>query len=83
MKTSKTPAKLITGKDIILERDERLITYKSKINSTIFYSTNKYKSKIVDGKEFIAVFEKPLNPNDRKVKYIAESSLERVKFTTT
>ncbi len=71
--------KLKIGKDIILDRNEKLFTYRNKINGTIYYSTSRYEPIYRDGQEFIAVFEKPSSPLHRRVNLMASSALERVK----
>ena len=71
--------KLTIGKDIILDRNEKLYTYRNKINGTIYYSTNKYRSTVRDGVEYLPVFEKPRHPKERRVNYIAFSALERMR----
>lgn len=75
-----TETKLTIGKDIILEKNERLSTYRNKINGIIYYTTSKYPSVYHDGEEFLAVFQKPTNPYQRRVNYIARSALEKVQI---
>ena len=71
--------KLTIGKDIILAKNEKLYTYRNKINGTIYYSTNRYRSTIREGVEFLPVFEKPRHPTERRVNFIAISALERMR----
>ena len=78
MKTM-TTVKLEIGKDIILAKGEKLLTYKNKITGEIVYSTSKYTHVWADGKEFIMVFRKPAVPNGRRVNLMAADSLERVR----
>ena len=73
-----TNTRLEIGKDILLEKGERLFTFKNKFNGEILYSTNKYQIQIRDGKEFTPVFKKPNNPRDRRVNLIASDALEKV-----
>ena len=72
--------KLAVGKDILLEQGERLFTFKNKFNGDILYSTSKYQVENINGKEFIPVFKKPLNPKDRRVNLIAMDAIEKVKL---
>lgn len=73
-------ARLAVGKDILLEQGERLFTFKNKFNGDILYSTSKYQVENINGKEFIPVFKKPLNPKDRRVNLIAMDAIEKVKL---
>lgn len=79
MMTMTTTAKLEIGKDIILERGEKLITYRNRINGEILYSTSKYEPVWADGKEFIPVFKKPVSPKSRRVNLMAADAVERVR----
>jgi len=72
--------RLAVGKDILLEQGERLFTFKNKFNGDILYSTSKYQVENINGKEFIPVFKKPLNPKDRRVNLIAMDAIEKVKL---
>ena len=72
--------RLAVGKDILLEQGERLFTFKNKFNGDILYSTSKYQVENINGKEFIPVFKKPLNPRDRRVNLIAMDAIEKVKL---
>ena len=72
--------RLAVGKDILLEQGERLFTFKNKFNGDILYSTSKYEVENINGKEFIPVFRKPLNPRDRRVNLIAMDAIEKVKL---
>ena len=45
--------KLTIGKDIILDKNERLSTYRNKINGIIYYTTSKYNPVFHDGEEFL------------------------------
>jgi hypothetical protein len=72
--------KLTIGKDIILDKNERLSTYRNKINGIIYYTTSKYNPVFHDGEEFLAVFQKPTNPYERRVNYIARAALEKVQI---
>ena len=71
--------KLVDGKDIHLEKGERLFTFKNKITGEIVYSTSKYATQNIQGKDFIPVFKKPFNPKERRVNLIATDAIERVK----
>lgn len=77
--TNTSNTKLQVGKDIILDRGEKLATYKNKVTGDILYSTNKYAQVNIQGKEFLPVFKKPTNPKERRVNLIALDSLEKVK----
>ena len=57
-----------------------LFTFKNKFNGDILYSTSKYQVENINGKEFIPVFKKPLNPRDRRVNLIAMDAIEKVKL---
>lgn len=72
-------ARLEIGKDIFLEKGERLLTFKNKFNGEIVYSTNLYENVYRDGKTFIPVFRKPFNPKERRINLIAADAVERVK----
>lgn len=72
--------RLAVGKDILLDHGERLFTFKNKFNGDILYSTSKYQVENINGKEFIPVFRKPLNPKDRRVNLIAMDAIEKVKL---
>ena len=72
--------RLAVGKDILLEQGERLFTFRNKFNGDILYSTSKYQVENINGKEFIPVFKKPLNPRDRRVNLIAMDAIEKVKL---
>jgi hypothetical protein len=78
-KTKSVEVKLVDGKDIHLERGERLFTFKIKITGEIVYSTSKYTTQNIQGKDFIPVFKKPYNPKDRRVNLIAIDAIERMK----
>ena len=77
MKT-KVTTRLEIGKDIHLDKGERLFTFKNKINGEILYSTSRYEKVSRDGKDFIPVFKKPFTPKDRRVNLIAADAIERV-----
>lgn len=71
--------KLKPGKDIILEKGERILTYRNKVNGTIYYSTTKYDPILLDdGQVFQPIFERPTIPSQRRIKYIKLDSLERL-----
>ena len=70
--------KLVDGKDIHLEKGERLSTFKNKFTGEIVYSTSKYTVQNINGKDFIPVFKKPFNPTERRVNLIAMDAIERV-----
>lgn len=72
--------RLTVGKDILLEQGERLFTFRNKFNGDILYSTSKYKVENINGKEFVPVFKKPLNPKDRRINLIAMDAIEKVKL---
>lgn len=72
-------SKLEIGKDIILERGEKLLTYKNKITGEIVYSTSKYSTQNIQGKDFLPVFKKPKSPKERRVNLIALDAIERVR----
>jgi hypothetical protein len=74
-----TDVELIDGKDIILEKGEKILTFKNKVTGEIVYSTTKYKTQNIQGKDFIPVFKKPFNPKDRRVNLIAMDAIDRVK----
>lgn len=70
--------KLVDGKDIHLEKGERLSAFKNKFTGEIVYSTSKYTTQNINGKDFIPVFKKPFNPKERRVNLIAMDAIERV-----
>ena len=70
--------KLMIGKDILLDKNEKLITFRNKINGDIFYSTSKYSPVIRDGQEFLPVFQKSAPPKERRINFMALSALEKV-----
>jgi hypothetical protein len=72
--------KLVDGKDVLLERGERLLTFKNKITGEILYSSNKYNVQNIQGKDFIPVFKKPMNPKERRINLIAMDAIDRVKI---
>lgn len=74
-----TNVKLEIGKDIVLEKGEKLLTYRNKVTGEFVYSTSKYDHVWSDGKEFILVFRKPAVPTGRRVNLMAADSLERVR----
>jgi hypothetical protein len=81
--TTTMTARLEVGKDIILQKGERLVTYKNKITGEYVYSTSLYTSVYREGKEFIPVFKvtiKPLEIKNRRVNLIAADAIERVKI---
>lgn len=80
MTKSTTTGKLEIGKDILLEKGERLLTFKNKFTGEIVYSTNRYEIMTRDGRDFIPVFKKPINPRDRRVNYMAMDSIERIRI---
>jgi len=71
--------KLVDGKDIHLEKGERLSTFKNKFTGEIVYSTSKYTVQNINGKEFIPVFKKPFNPKERRVNLISMDAIEHIK----
>lgn len=80
MKTKNSiKVKLVDGEDVHLERGERLSTFKNKFTGEIVYSSNKYETKNIQGKEFIPIFKKPSNPKDRRVNLIALDALDKVR----
>lgn len=79
MTTKIQATRLQDGKGIVLEKGERLATYKNIITGDILYSTNKYEKTEIQGKEFLPVFKKPTNPRQRRVNLISLDSLERIK----
>jgi len=74
-----TDVELIDGKDIYLDKGERILTYKNKVTGEIIYSTSKYTIQNIQGKDFIPVFKKPFNPKERRVNLIAVDAIERMK----
>ena len=72
--------KLKIGEDIILDKGERILTFKNKINGLIYYSTTKYKPVALGGGKglFMPVFEKPASPNQRRISYISMDAIERL-----
>jgi hypothetical protein len=78
-KITKKELELVDGKDIFLERGEKIFTFKNKITGEILYSTNKYSMQNIQGKDFIPVFKKPSNPKDRRVNLILMDAIDRVK----
>ena len=75
-----TAGRLEIGKDIILEKGEKLLTFKNKFNGELVYSTTKYENVTLDGKEFVPVFRRPISPKDRRFNYIAADAIEKVVF---
>lgn len=71
--------KLVDGKDIHLEKGERLSTFKNKFTGEIVYSTSKYTTQNINGKDFIPVFKKPFNPKERRINLIAMDAIEHLK----
>lgn len=76
-----TTGRLEIGKDIQLAKGERLLTFKNKITGEFVYSTTRYKTQNISGKDFIPVFSKPRTPSERRVNLIAFDALERIGFT--
>ena len=70
--------RLKIGVDIVLDKGERLITYRNKINGSIVYSTSKSEKTERDGKVFVTVFEKPVLPNLRRNFLMSLDALERI-----
>ena len=58
MKNTKmtTTPRLEIGKDILLEKGEKLFTFRNKVNGEILYSSSKYEVVNRDGKNFIPIF---------------------------
>lgn len=79
MKNKIVTEKLEIGTDISLDRGERLFTYKTKMSGDVYYSTNRYSSTFIDGVEFITVFPKPRNANDRRTMMMRAEALERIR----
>ena len=65
------------GTGITLAHGERLITYKSRINGDILYSTNKYRNKFIDSREFINIITEPYD-GQRITVLINRDSLEKI-----
>jgi hypothetical protein len=74
-----TKVKLVDGEDIHLEHGERLSTFKNKVTGEVFYSSSKYETKNIQGKDFIPVFKKPHNPKERRINLIAVDALDRIR----
>ena len=76
----KNSIKLKIGTDIVLDRGERLLTFKNKINGLIYYSTTAYKPIQMNsgGGLFLPVFEKPSSPTQRRISYISMDAIERL-----
>jgi hypothetical protein len=79
MTTKNSTGRLEIGKDIHLEKGERLLTFKNKFNGELMYSTSKYQIVNREGRDFIPVFKKPFTPKDRRVNLIAMDAIERIK----
>ena len=71
---------MVIGTDILLDKGERLFTYKTKISGEIYYSTSKYKNNFIDGTEFLTVFTKPRTPKERRTMMIRADALERIRL---
>ena len=57
---------------------ETITQYRNKFNGDIVYSSNKYKTNIIDGVEFLMVFPKPTTPNSRRINWMRKDNLERI-----
>lgn len=64
--------------NIPLERGEKLLTFKNKINGIVYYSTNKYKPVFHEGQEMMPVFQRAVAPHARHMLLVAKTALERV-----
>ena len=76
----KNSIKLKIGTDIVLDKGERLLTFKNKINGMVYYSTTKYEPVQLNSGSgfFMPVFEKPATPTQRRISYISVDALERL-----
>lgn len=72
--------KLTDGKDIILESDEKIATYRNRMTGDIYYTSNLYNNKYIDGAEFLRVFPKPISPKVRRLNWIRKDQLEKITF---
>ena len=79
MKNQST-GKLEIGKEIYLERGEKLLIFKNKFNGEIVYSTTKYELVNREGRDFLPVFKKPNSPKERRVNLIAMDAVDRVRI---
>jgi hypothetical protein len=67
----------VNGIGITLAHGERLITYKSKVSGDILYSTNKYRNKFIDSREFIHILSEPYE-GQRVTVLVNRDSLEKI-----
>lgn len=58
---------------------EVLTSFRNRINGDVVYTSNMYKSRYVDGAEYIMVFPKPAAFNIRRTNWMRKDSLELVK----
>ena len=59
--------------------NEVLTSFRNRINGDVVYTSNLYKSRFVDGAEYIMVFPKPAAFNIRRTNWMRKDSLEQVK----
>ena len=62
-----------------IQNTEVLTILKNRINGEVLYTSNLYKSRFVDGTEYIMVFPKPAAFNIRRTNWMRKDSLELVK----
>jgi hypothetical protein len=79
MSGKKKTEKLEIGIDIALLKGEKLFTFKTKMGGEVYYSTSRYESVFIEGTEFLTVFPKPRNKNDRRTMLMRADALERVR----
>ena len=58
---------------------ETLSSFRNRINGEVVYTSNLYRSRFVDGAEYIMVFPKPAAFNIRRTNWMRKDSLEPVK----
>lgn len=70
---------LVDGRDIRLKHNERISIVKNNITGDQYYTSNLY-TKFIDGVEFIGVFQKPLDPTQRRINWMKRDQLVKVKY---
>lgn len=61
------------------QANEVLTSFRNRINGDVVYTSNLYKSRFVDGAEYIMVFPKPAAFNIRRTNWMRKDSLEQTK----
>jgi hypothetical protein len=70
---------LIDGIDIKLQRGEKVSIVRNNITGDQYYTSNLY-TKYIDGIEFIGVFQKPIDPQHRRINWMKRDQLVKVKW---